>query len=152
MCRGKRTGGLRQGDDRFGVATREGDGPPRRRAFRLTDIPPRLHQRFDGATEWGVLRTGQLARSWRFAIPEEEDQQTGRWEREEAETTCTYCRLALAELTAGSGNIHRRIPVPCPHGGFVHSSCMLEQADRLARGYIDPSSCVACCSEWAGGR
>ena len=72
--------------------------------------------------------------------------------REEAETACTYCGLALAELTAGSGNIHMRVPVPCPHGGFVHSSCMLERADRLARGHIDPRSCVACRSEWAGGR
>ncbi|CAN0588523.1 unnamed protein product, partial [Laminaria digitata] len=109
--------------------------------------------------EWGVLRRGQLARSWRSAILEEEEapdltqnQQTGRRAREEAETACTYCGLVLAELTAGSGNIHMRVPVPCPHGGFVHSSCMLERADRLARGHIDPRSCVACRSEWAGGR
>ena len=94
-----------------------------------------------------------MARSWRSAISEEEDgQQTGRREREDAKTTCTYCGLALAELTAGSGDIHRRIPVQCPHGGFVHASCMLERADRLARGHIDTRSCVACSSEWAGGR
>ena len=29
---------------------------------------------------------------------------------------------------------------------------MLERADRLARGHIDPRSCVACSSEWVGGR
>ncbi|CAN0497336.1 unnamed protein product, partial [Laminaria digitata] len=54
-----------RGDGWFGAAIREGNGPPRRRAFRVTDILPRLHLRFDGATEWGVLRRGQLARSWR---------------------------------------------------------------------------------------
>ena len=49
--------------DRFGVVIRERDGPPRRRTFRLIDILPRIHQRYDGATKWGVHRRGQLARS-----------------------------------------------------------------------------------------
>ena len=148
-----------RGDDRFGVAIREGNGPPRRRAFRLTDILPRLHQRYDGATVWGVRRREQLARAWRSANSEEEEdpnltqnQQAGRRAREEAETACTYCGLALEESAAGSRDIDLRVPVPCPHGGFVHSSCMLERADHLARGHIDPRSCVACLSEWAGGR
>ncbi|CAN0533357.1 unnamed protein product, partial [Laminaria digitata] len=81
-----------RGDDRFGVVIREGNGPLRRRAFRLTDIIPRLHQRFDGVTQWGVLRRRQLARSWRSAISEEEEeapnltqnQQARRRAREEA--------------------------------------------------------------------
>ena len=34
----------------------------------------------------------------------------------------------------------------------MHSSCMLERADGLVRGHIDPRSCVACSSEWARGR
>ena len=49
-----------RGDDRFRVAIREGNGLPHRRTFRLTQVP-RVHQRYDGATEWSVYRRGQLA-------------------------------------------------------------------------------------------
>ena len=34
----------------------------------------------------------------------------------------------------------------------MHVSCMLERADRLAKGHTDPRSCVACSCAWAGGR
>ena len=34
----------------------------------------------------------------------------------------------------------------------MHVSCMLERADRLAKGYTDPRSCVACSLEGAGRR
>ena len=34
----------------------------------------------------------------------------------------------------------------------MHVSCMLERADRLARGHTDLRSCVACSCERAGGR
>ena len=44
-----------------------------------------------------------------------------------------------------------RVPVPCPHGGFVHVCCMLERAEHLAKGHVDPRSFAACRSEWAGG-
>ena len=44
------------------------------------------------------------------------------------------------------------VPVPCPHGGFVHVSFMLERADHLAKGYTDPKSCVVCSREGAGRR
>ena len=33
----------------------------------------------------------------------------------------------------------------------MHVCCMLERAEHLARGQVDPRSCVACHSEWAGG-
>ena len=118
---------------------------------------PRLHQRFDGATGWGIRRRGQLERSWRSAISEEEkeaanpDQHRERRAREEAETACTYCELALEDVAEGSGDNHR-VSVPCPHGGFVHVSCMLERADRLAKGYTDPRSCVVCSHEVEGRR
>ena len=43
--------------------------------------------------------------------------------------------------------------VLCPHGGLAHSSGMLESLeDRPATRHIDARSCVACSSEWAGGR
>ena len=48
-----------RGDDRFGVPIGRGDGPPRRRTFRLTEIVPRVYHIYDGATEWGVHRRGQ---------------------------------------------------------------------------------------------
>ena len=44
-----------------------------------------------------------------------------------------------------------RVPVSCPHGGFVHVCCMLERAEHLAKGHVDPRSFAACRSEWAGG-
>ena len=109
---------------------------------------PRLHQRFDGATGWGIRRRGQLERSWRSAISEEEkeaanpDQHRERRAREEAETACTYCELALEDVAEGSGDNHMGVPVRCPDGGFVHVSCILERADRLAKGYTNPRSCV----------
>ena len=51
-------------EDRFGVIIRGRNGPSRRKTCRLTEIMPRLHQRYDSATEWGMHRRGQLARSW----------------------------------------------------------------------------------------
>ena len=63
-------------------------------------------------------------------------------------------------LRTGSGRVNSGVgghsqadtrPVP-PRRVFVHSSCMLERAGRLARGHIDPRSCVACSSGGAGGR
>ena len=60
--------------------------------------------------------------------------------------------MACQPTSQGKGDNHRRVPVQCPHGGFVHSSCMLERVDRLARGHIDLKSSAACSSEWAGGR
>ena len=42
-----------RGDDQFGVVVRKGYGSPRRRTFHLTEIIPRIQQRFNGATEWG---------------------------------------------------------------------------------------------------
>ena len=61
-----------KGDNGFGVAIREGNGPLCRRTFRLTEIKLMMEQRFDGATEWGAHRRGQLARYWRSAISEGE--------------------------------------------------------------------------------
>ena len=72
--------------------------------------------------------------------------------REEQEAACTYCGLALENLSEGSGDNHMRVPVPCPHGGFVQASCMLERADRPAKRHIGSRSCVACSCEWAGRR
>ena len=66
-------GGSDRGDDRLGVAVGRGDGPPRRRTFRLTEIVSRVYQRYDGATEWGVHRWGQLVRSWQSVISEGEE-------------------------------------------------------------------------------
>ena len=140
------------GEDWFGVTIRGRNGPPRRRTFRITDILPRLHQRFDGVADWGIHRRRQLVRSWRSAISEEEkaanpDQHREGRAREEAEIARTYCGLALEDSAEGSGDNHVGVPVPYPHGGFVHVSCMLERADRLARGYTDPRSCVVCSRE-----
>ena len=101
-----------------------------------------------------MLRRGQLARSWRAAISAEEEAASpehaeGR-AREEAEAACTYCGLPLEDSAGGSRDNHMPVPVPCPRGGIVHISCMLDQAEGLATGYVDPRSCIVCCRE--GGR
>lgn len=57
-------------DDRFAVSIMEGNGPPRRRMLPLAELPPRIHQRCDGGTEWGAHRRGQLARFRPSAISE----------------------------------------------------------------------------------
>ena len=54
----------------------------------------------------------------------------------------------------GVGGNQLRVPDPCPqraHRGLVHGHCMMERADRIAQGHVDPRSCIACRSEWAGG-
>lgn len=59
-----------------------------------------------------------------------------------------YCGRALDGPAGGSGGYHMRVPVPCPDGGLVHVRCELERADRIVREHVDPSSCIACHSEW----
>ena len=152
-------GGCDRGDDRCGVANRGKEEPPRRRTFRLTEIVPRVYHICDGSTEWSIRRRGQLTRSWWSAISDGEEaanlneKQRAEWTvREEAARACTYCGLDLENSVGVSGDNHMRVPVPCPHGGFVRVSCMLEPADRLVIGHTDSRSCVACSCEWAGGR
>ena len=110
------------------------------------------------AKEWAVHRRRQLAISWWSAILGGEEvtnldgsQQAEGRAREEAGLAFTYCGGDEENMAGGSGDNHMRVPVQCPHGGFVHVSCMLEPADRFARGSIDPRSRVACSCEWAGG-
>ena len=147
-----------RGDDCFGVAIRGGGGPPRRRTFRLTEMLPRICRRYDGDTEWGVHRRRQLALSWPSATSDGEEatnltenQQAEGTVREEAGVACTFYGLDLENPAPGSVDNHMRVPVLCPHRGFVHFTCMLERADRLARGHIEPRSSVACSFKWAGG-
>ena len=70
---------------------------------------------------------------------------------DDAEASCTYCGRALVDSDGQSGDSHVRVPIPCTHGGFVHARCMLDLADRIARGYADPRLCGVCQSAWPGG-
>ena len=113
-------------------------------------ILPRLHQRFDGATGWGIHRRGQLARSRRSAISEEEeaanpDQHREGRASEKAETACTHCGLALQDSAQGSGDNHMGVPVPCPHGRLCTSvACWNERiAARKGIQTRGPASCAA---------
>ena len=63
----------------------------------------------------------------------------------------TYCGWSLDNSSGESGEDDARVPVPCAHGGFVRTRCMLGRAENLARGYADPRPCVACRSAWPGG-
>ena len=118
----------------------------------------------DYPNELTALRTGVSidGDSWQnrggqqFSEEEEEaanPDQHREWKAwEEAETACTYCGLALVDAAEGSGDNYMDLPVPCPHGEFVHVSFMLERTDRLAKGYTDPRSCVVCSREGVGRR
>ena len=127
------------GDDRFGVGIREGNGLPRQRTFRLTEVIPRIQPRFDGATEWCAHRRGQLARYWRSAISEgekarnhgEKDQQVQGSAGEEAESWCTDCGRALDDSEVGSGDNHMWVPVACARGRFALVCCILKRAEHL---------------------
>ena len=53
-----------RGDDRFGIAIRDGTLVPRRRTFRLTAIVPTIHMRYDRTTPEGAHQQRQLETSW----------------------------------------------------------------------------------------
>lgn len=148
-------------DDWFGVSTIEGSGPPRRRTFIPTAILPRIHQRYDGAPEWGLYRRGQLTLFRWSGISEVEEAanqaENGRHVEgtvgEEAEASGTYCSLTLADSSGGSRDSHIRwVPVSYPQGGFAHVRGLLERANHPTRGHVHPRSFVACLCGWAGGR
>ena len=129
-----------RGDDRFGVAIRQGNGPPRRRTFRLTEITPRIQQRFDGATEWGANRQGQLARFLRSAISDgeeamnhgENDQQVQGSAGEESEASRTYCGRALDDSEGGSGECG--YPCRAPTEGLCTSAACLNERNTSREG------------------
>ena len=77
----------------------------------------------------------------------ESDQQVQGSAGVEVEASCTYCGRARDDSKGGAGDNHMRVPIPCPHGGYVHVCCMLERAEHLARGHADPRFCVAYRSE-----
>ena len=141
-----------RGDDRFGVAIRDGSGVSRRRTFRLTAIVPRIHMRYDRTTPDGAHQQRQLEilqRSLTSGVEEAASQGEGgqdveRGLEESEEFWCTYCGWPLDNSSGESGEDHARVPVPC-------TRCMLARAENLARGHADPRPCVACRSAWPGG-
>ena len=56
-------GAAGRGDDRFGVAIRDGTGVSCRRTFRLTALVPRIHMRYDRTTLDGAHQQRQLETS-----------------------------------------------------------------------------------------
>ena len=148
-----------EGDDRFGVAIQDGTGVSRWRTFRLTAIMPRIHMRYDRTTPDGAHQQRQLEILWRpltSGVEEAASQGAGgqddeRGLEESEEFWCTYCGWPLDNARGESGEDDARVPVPCAHGGFVHTRCMLDRPENLARGHADPRPCVACRSVWPGG-
>ena len=63
-------------------------------------------------------------------------------------TPCAFCGRALGESTGYSAVNSLWSLIPCPHAEQVRDRCMLDRAERLARGHADPQPCVACRSEW----
>ena len=124
-----------RGNDRFGVAIREGNKPPRRRTFHLAEVIPRIQQWFDGATEWGDHRRGQLARYWRSATSEgeeamnhgENDQEVQGSAGEEAEASCTYCGRALDDSEGVSRDITCRYQSRAPTEGLCMSAACFNE-------------------------
>ena len=96
-----------RGDDRFGVGLREGNEPGCRRTFRLTETKPIMHQRFDGATEWGAQKRRQLARYWRSAISEGKEAMSHGGNDQEAQGSArqNHCALTtVGHLTTRKGS------------------------------------------------
>ena len=149
-----------RGDDRFGVAIRDGTGAPRRRTFRLTAIVLRIHMRYDRTTPDGAHQQRQLEPSWRSltsgveeaASQGEGSQDVERGLEESEKFWCSYYGWRLNISRGESGEDDARVPVPCAHGRFImHTRCMLNHAENLARGHADSRPCVACRSAWPGG-
>ena len=141
------------------MAFRGGTGPSRRRALLVTEIVPRIHVRYDRATDRGAhhqRRLEILGRSVDSDVKENADQHEGDqhvhggW-GDDAEASCTYCRRALDDSAGESGDSKVRVPIPRAHRGSVHARCMLDRADHIARGHIGPRPCVACQSAWLKG-
>ena len=92
-----------RGDDRFGVAIRDGTGVSRRRTFRLTAIVPRMHMRYDRTTPNGAYQQRQSETLWRSlssgveeaASQGEGGQDVERGLEESEELWCTYCGRPL---------------------------------------------------------
>ena len=70
---------------------------------------------------------------------------------DDAEASCIYYGRALDDSAGESGDSNVRVPIRCAHGGSVHARCMLDRADRIARGHTDPRPCVASQSAWPEG-
>ena len=120
---------------------------------------PRIHLRYERSTDRGTHQLRQSQILWRSlnsdgeeAANRDEGGQHVQGERGyDAEASCTYCGRALDYSDGQSGDSHVLVPISCTNGGFVHSRCMLDRADRIARGHADPRPCVAFQSEWPGG-
>ena len=153
-------GGADRGDPPFGVAIRGRTGPPRRRAFLFIDIMPRIHMRYDRATDRGAHQQRQFEILWRSGNScvgevvnrHEGDQYVHGGRGEGAKASYTYCGRALDDSAGQSGGRHVRVSIPCAHGGSVHARCMLDRADRIARGHTDPRPTGSVPISVAGGK
>ena len=118
-------GAADRGNDWLGVANRGGTGPPRRRAFLLTEILPRIHMKYDRATDRGAYQQRQLEIIWRpvnsdaegVANRHEGDQHVHEGRGDDTETACTYCGRDLDDSAGESGNSHAPVLIQCGHGG-----------------------------------
>ena len=72
----------------------------------------------------------------------------GQTTRNRGVSLCTFCGRALGNSTGGSAVDSLWACIPCPHGEQVHSSCMLDRAERRASEHADQQPCVTCRSEW----
>ena len=101
-----------------------------------------VYQRYDGATEWGVHRRGQLSRSWRSVILEGEEppkfNENRRAEgraREEAAIASTHCELDLENSARGvGGQAYAGYPSHAPSGGLCASVACWNERVALREG------------------
>ena len=61
----------------------------------------------------------------------------GQTTRNRGVSLCTFCGRALGNSTGGSAVDSLWACIPCPHGEQVHSSCMLDRAERRASEHAD---------------
>lgn len=118
-----------RGEGRFAVTIKEGSGPPVGN-FVLTEILSKVHQRYDGVTEWTAYRGVELARIFRSTNSEvwkavnqgDNNQHEERRPGEEAEASCNYCGGALDDSAGRSRDNVQGYQSRPPTGGWCTSA------------------------------
>ena len=92
---------------------------------------------------------GRRPRPGHRAPPSPEGDQGGRVA--DIGAPCTYCGEDIDFSAGDAGDSQAPVPVSCSHEGFVHARCMLDRAERLVNGHVDPQPRATCRSEWPAG-
>jgi len=92
--------------------------------------------------------SGSTARDGPTAVP---GHSSGRRNGDgEGATPCSYCGRTIDLENRNAGEIP--IPIPCGHGGLIHTRCLWIRASHMAHGHRDRHPCSNCSEEPPFGR